>query len=36
MTLWPGTALLLREASLCPVDSMALYFIFDLSLLVSR
>ena len=36
MTLWSGIALLLREVSLCIVDIMALYFIIDLSLLVSR
>jgi hypothetical protein len=34
VTLLPGTVLLPREVSLCPVDGMALYFVVDLCLLV--
>jgi hypothetical protein len=36
MTLLPGTALLPRKVPLCPVDDMALYFVVDLNLSVSR
>jgi hypothetical protein len=36
MTLLPGTTLLPRDEPLCPVDGMALYFVVDLNLLVSR
>jgi hypothetical protein len=36
MPLLPGDALLPRERPMCPVDGMALYFVVDLNLLVSR